>query len=365
MHLQKLFLVNFKNYNEATLDFSSRFNCFVGNNGEGKTNLLDAIHYLSFCKSFFNAIDSQNIMHDAPFFMIQGEFLKNDKTEHVYCGLKRNEKKQFKRNQKEYSRLAEHIGLFPLVMISPMDVELITEGSEVRRKFMDSVISQFDRDYLNKLINYNKALAQRNSLLKSFSESRKFDKDALEIWDMQLIPLGTEIYNKRNEFIKNFIPFFQKYYDFISGNKETVSFSYDSRLKDQSFEMLLKDAVAKDRSILYTSAGIHKDDLIFSIDNYPIKKFGSQGQQKSYLTALKLAQFEYLKNIKNSTPVLLLDDIFDKLDETRVGRLMEIVGSDNFGQVFITDTHKERIQKILNNLAVEFKIFDIKQGLIS
>ena len=364
MHLQKLFLINFKNYSGADINFCNKFNCFVGNNGEGKTNLLDAIHYLSFCKSFFNPVDSQNILNDAPFFVIQGEFSKEEKEENIYCGLKRNERKIFKRNQKEYDKLAEHIGLIPLVLVSPADEELITGGSESRRKFIDGVISQHDKHYLEQLIHYNKVLAQRNSLLKSFNENRYFDKDTLEIWDMQLIPSGEIINKKRDAFIKAFIPLFQKFHTHISGNNETVILEYESQLNQDSFNRQLEENLHKDRNVLYTTTGIHKDDLFFKINGFPAKKMGSQGQQKTYLLALKLAQFEYLKKIKNTVPLLLLDDIFDKLDESRVTGLMEIVSSDDFGQIFITDTNSNRVSEILLNLQVDFKTFIISNGAV-
>lgn len=365
MHLTKLSLVNFKNYSIANLELGSKFNCFVGNNGEGKTNLLDAIHYLAFCKSFFNPIDSQNILFEAPFFVIQGDFEKEGKLEQIYCGLKRSEKKKFKKNQKDYERLADHIGLIPLVMVSPTDGELITEGSDIRRKFIDGVISQFDKQYLDKLIYYNKAIAQRNSLLKAFSEERFFDSDSLETWDMQLVPLGNEIYQKRLSFTKEFGPYFQKFYNHISANQETVGLEYDSQLNSEiPFGSLLRDSLPKDRSALYTTCGIHKDDLSFTINGFPVKKMASQGQQKTYLLALKLAKFAFLKNKIGIQPLLLLDDIFDKLDESRVSRLMEIVGSDDFGQVFITDTHPERILNILSTLNVPHKSFLIDKGTI-
>ncbi|MDQ3190697.1 MAG: DNA replication/repair protein RecF [Bacteroidota bacterium] len=364
MHLHKLFLINFKNYSSAEINFCNKFNCFVGDNGEGKTNLLDAIHYLCFCKSFFNPIDSQNILNNAPFFVIQGEFTNQDKQENIYCGLKRNEKKKFKRNQKEYDKLADHIGLIPLVLISPSDGELITEGSEFRRKFIDSVIAQHNKGYLEKLINYNKILTQRNSLLKNFNEQRYFDKDSLEIWDMQLIPNGEYIHKKRNAFIKEFLPLFQKFYNHISGNNETVGLEYDSKLNENKFEDLLLESLPRDRNVLYTTAGIHKDDLVFKINEFPVKKMGSQGQQKTYLLALKLAQFEYLKNIKKALPILLLDDIFDKLDQKRVANLMEIVGSEDFGQIFITDTSIQRISEILTNLQLPYKAFLINKGAV-
>lgn len=346
MHLKHLSLINFKNYPEAELSFSPRFNCFTGNNGEGKTNLLDAIHYLSFCKSFFNSVDSRNISHNEPFFMIKGTFDLENNEEEIYCGLKRNQKKQFKRNKKEYSRLADHIGLFPLVMISPADSELISEGSEQRRKFIDSVISQYDKSYLEDLISYNKILSQRNALLKRFADSRSFDEASLEIWDIQLIDLAQTIHKKREEFIKSFIPIFQKYYELISGGKENVGLHYQSHLNEGDFVEVLKKALKKDLALQYSTVGIHKDDLEFLLNSHSIKMYGSQGQQKSYLIALRLAQFSYIQKIKNLTPILLLDDIYDKLDETRVSQLMEIVSGPEFGQVFITDTHSERIPKL-------------------
>ncbi len=362
MYLKKLSILNFKNYTEAELEFSPQVNCLTGNNGEGKTNILDAIHYLSFCKSFFNSIDSQNILHDSPFFLIQGTYNGEDKEEEIYCGLKRNQKKQFKRNKKEYQRLADHIGLFPLVMISPADSELITEGSESRRRFIDSVIAQFDRNYLEDLIAYNKVLSHRNALLKQFADSRKFDIESLEIWDIQLIEYGTKVHEKRSNFINKFIPIFQKYYELISGGKEQVGINYISHLNENTFSEVLIKALSRDRAIEYTTVGIHKDDLEFTINGYPLKKFASQGQQKSFLIALKLAQFEFIKNIKNSTPILLLDDIYDKLDDLRVKQLMNIVASDNFGQLFITDTHPTRLASIFTGSETDFKLYHIKEG---
>ncbi len=362
MHLKKLSILNFKNYPEAELEFSSHVNCFTGNNGEGKTNVLDAIHYLSFCKSFFNPIDSQNILHEAPFFLIQGLFDTGDKEEEVYCGQKRNQKKQFKRNKKEYQRLAEHIGLFPLVMISPADSELITEGSESRRKFIDSVIAQFDREYLENLIQYNKVLSQRNALLKQIADIGKFDKDSLEVWDVQLIDYGKKVFEKRKQFIDNFIPIFQKYYELISGGREQVGIQYVSHLNDAAFADVLAKALNRDKVMEYTTVGIHKDDLEFTINGHPLKKFASQGQQKSFLIALKLAQFDFIKNIKHVTPILLLDDIYDKLDDLRVKQLMELVSSDHFGQLFITDTHPQRIVELFKTTDANFKVFKIDNG---
>jgi DNA replication and repair protein RecF len=362
MYLKKLSILNFKNYTEAELEFSPQINCLTGNNGEGKTNILDAIHYLSFCKSFFNSIDSQNILHDSPFFLIQGTYNGEDKEEEIYCGIKRNQKKQFKRNKKEYQRLADHIGLFPLVMISPADSELITEGSESRRRFIDSVIAQFDRNYLEDLISYNKVLSHRNALLKQFADSRKFDIESLEIWDIQLIEYGSKVHEKRTNFINKFIPIFQKYYDLISGGREQVGINYISHLNENTFSEVLIKALNRDRAIEYTTVGVHKDDLEFTINEYPLKKFASQGQQKSFLIALKLAQFEFIKTIKNITPILLLDDIYDKLDDLRVKQLMDIVSSDNFGQLFITDTHQTRLASIFTDSETDFKLYHIKDG---
>lgn len=362
MFLKKLSILNFKNYPEAELEFSSHVNCFTGNNGEGKTNILDAIHYLSFCKSFFNPVDSQNILHEAPFFLIQGNYDADGQEEDIYCGLKKGQKKQFKRNKKEYTRLADHIGLFPLVMISPADSELVTEGSESRRRFMDSVIAQFDREYLEKLIQYNRVLSQRNMLLKQIANQHTFDKHALEIWDMQLIELGELIYTKRKNSVSSFISIFQKYYELISGGREQVDISYISHLNASSFSDALTKALQRDMAMEYTTVGIHKDDLEFKIDGYAMKKFASQGQQKSFLIALKLAQFDFIKQIKHITPILLLDDIYDKLDDQRVKHLMELVSSDHFGQLFITDTHPSRLAELFGTTQADFKSFRIHNG---
>lgn len=365
MFLKTLHLINFKNYAEANLDFSPKINCFVGNNGEGKTNLLDAIYYLAFCKSYFNPADSQLIKHDEAFMVLQGEFEKNDSQEKIYAGLKKGQKKQFKRNKKEYEKLSEHIGLIPLVMISPADSQLVSEGSEVRRKFIDLIISQYDRTYLNQLIQYNRALSQRNRLLKKFMEIRRFDEESLVIWDEQLIQYGEPIHEKRKTFIEEFSPLFQKHYDFISQKKEQVSLIYESQLHAQSFKELLLTQRDKDRRLTYSSGGVHKDDLNFTISDLPIKKFGSQGQQKTFLLSLKLAQAEYLKEVKEVAPVLLLDDIYDKLDEQRVSKLMSIVQEDWFGQVFISDTHQDRLADIFEKLNTDYKVFHIKEGEVS
>jgi DNA replication and repair protein RecF len=365
MFLEKLSLLNFKNYSGAELIFSDGVNAFVGDNGEGKTNLLDAIHYLSLCKSYFNPADSQNIKHDAEFFTVQGIYGVVDGFENIYCGLKRAGRKIFKRNGKEYERLAEHIGLLPVVMISPVDGMLITEGSEERRKFIDSIISQFDRLYLEDLINYNKVLSQRNALLKQFANSRMYDADSLEIWNEQLISLGEKIYEKRLAFVNECLPIFKKHYESISGGKENVSVVYESHLHKGNFRNVLNAALEKDRLLQFTTTGIHKDDLLLNIGEYPVKRFASQGQQKSFLIALKLAQFDFMKEIKKQKPILLLDDIFDKLDDQRVRHLMELVSHENFGQIFITDTHPERVKKIFEKINVPLRTFLVEGGSVT
>jgi len=361
MHLKELKFTNFKNYPEGEIHFSPKINCFIGDNGVGKTNILDAIYYLSFCKSYFNPIDSQNIRHNHDFFAIHGQYeQKNGSKEKVQCILKPNKKKQFKLNNKEYDRLADHIGFIPLVMISPYDRDLINNHSDVRRKYLDGVISQFNATYLSHLLQYNKTLQQRNALLKNFAENRYFEADLLEIWDGKLQELGTEIYQVRQAFIKDFRPIFQKYFNFISEGSEEVSVHYISQLENESLNNLLKQSIQKDRTVRYTTVGIHKDDLEFKISGYPIKKFGSQGQQKSFVIAIKLAQFEYMRQLKTQKPILLLDDIFDKLDDKRVEKIVKLVNEEEFGQVFITDTQQERIEHIFKNHSIDHKIFRIK-----
>jgi DNA replication and repair protein RecF len=363
MFLQKLILTNFKNYPDIELSLSDKINCFVGSNGVGKTNLLDAIHYLSFCKSYFNVIDTQNILHDQEFFSIQGVFVKNiEAPDVIICNQKRNHRKVVKLNKKEYDRLADHIGMFPLVMVSPHDSDLIYSGSDERRRFLDSFISQFDRMYLDNLINYNKALFQRNRLLKIFFENRTFEKDALDIWDSQLVTLGNKIHDTRLTFVEDFTPFFNRFYQIISGNKEQVALVYESQMNEASLVDLLVDSLKKDRMVQYTTCGIHKDDLIFNISGFPLRKFGSQGQQKSYTIAIKLAQFEYTKNIKGFKPILLFDDIFDKLDDQRVEHIVKLVTDNNFGQVFITDTQKERIVRTMKRINSPGKVFMIEDN---
>jgi len=364
LYLKNIDLIGFKNFAEATLSFSPRINCFVGNNGAGKTNLLDAIYYLSFCKSYFSVTDHDNIRRNDLLFVINGNYNKNDENENVFCGVKQDEKKQFKKNKKEYARLSDHIGLFPLVIVSPYDANLISDGSDERRKFINGVISQYDKTYLNDLINYNRILKQRNALLKEFSKNKSFDKETLDIYDNKLVQLGVPIHQKRKDFLEKLTPVFEVFYRKISGGIETVELNYQSQLNIDSFEKLLQQSLERDLFVQYTTCGIHKDDLIFKIDDYPVRSNGSQGQQKSFLLSLKLAQFDFIKAKNTCTPILLLDDIFDKLDETRVAHLMKLVGEQHFGQIFITDTDKDRISKVLSPIDSEYSIFTIKKGKI-
>lgn len=359
MHLEKLTLVNFKNFESQTFDFQNKINCFVGKNGVGKTNILDAIYYLSFAKSYFNPVAIQNIRHGEGFFMIEGDYNINDRIEKILCSLKKGQKKVLKRNGKGYEKFSDHIGQIPLVIISPSDRDLVVEGSDTRRKFIDGVISQQNKIYLHDLISYNKILSQRNALLKYFAANRTFDATSLEVYDDQMIGYGTRIYEKRKEFLKEFIPIFNRKYQIISNDKEQVNLFYKSQLHEMSFRELLENSLKKDKILQYTTTGIHRDDLNFEIGNYSIKKFGSQGQQKSYLIALKLAQFEFIKHQSHLTPILLLDDIFDKLDESRVAQIVDLVNHDNFGQIFITDTHSDRTEKVVQQSNQPYQIFNL------
>lgn len=361
MHLKNLQLINFKNYEEAEIELSLGINCFVGNNGAGKTNILDAVHYLSICKSYMNVIDRQNIRFDQPFFSIQGVWEKENTETNIHCAVKIGAKKVFRRNKKEYEKLADHIGQFPAVMISPYDRDLISEGSEVRRKWMDGIISQFDRKYLECIQRYGRVLEQRNALLKNMAEHRLFDRESIDVWNVQMIDLSHQIFEKRQAFLDEFIPVFQRHYLAIGLDREEVTLEYKSQLHEYSMEDLLTMYERKDAAKRYSNAGTHRDDLLFKIKGHPVKKFGSQGQQKSFIIALRLAQYEWLKQHLNTTPVLLLDDIFDKLDHSRVTKLMQLVSDHFFGQVLVTDTDLDRVQSIFaeNELASKlFRVFD-------
>lgn len=331
----------------------------MGNNGVGKTNVLDAIYHLSFGKSYFNPITSQNINHDADFFVIDGLYNRNDREEKVVVSAKRGQKKVIKRNAKLYDRFADHIGFLPLVIISPADRDLITEGSDTRRKFMDGVISQSDKEYLSDLLSYTKILSQRNALLKYFVANNTFNQDTIAVYNEQLEGFGQRIFEKRKEFLDRFAPIFQKRYQAISGGNEQVTLTYSSGLHDMPLKHLLTNALNKDRALQYTSVGTHKDDLSLEINGYPVKKFGSQGQQKSYLIALKLAQFDFIKQMSGVDPILLLDDIFDKLDEHRVAHIIELVHTEDFGQLFISDTHPERTETIVKKIGQSYELFKL------
>ncbi|MAW94571.1 MULTISPECIES: DNA replication/repair protein RecF [unclassified Leeuwenhoekiella] len=359
MILKALSLINYKNFESASFDLDAKINCFVGNNGVGKTNVLDAIYHLSFGKSYFNPITTQNINHDADFFVIDGVYEKNDREEKVIVSAKRGQKKVIKRNGKIYERFSDHIGFLPLVIISPADRDLIIEGSETRRKFIDGVISQSDKSYLDTLLKYNKTLSQRNALLKYFNSNHTFNPDTLEIYNAQMHELGTVLYQKRAAFLEAFTPIFKKRYQAISGGKEIVKLKYKSQLHDAPLSELFIENLKKDRALQYTSVGVHRDDLNFKIEGHPVKKFGSQGQQKSYLIALKLAQFDFIKAQSNTTPLLLLDDIFDKLDENRVTQIIDLVNDENFGQLFISDTHADRTEAIIKEIHQSYKLFKL------
>lgn len=362
MILKRISILNYKNLEQVELDFSSKMNCFIGQNGMGKTNLLDAVYYLSFCKSATNPIDSQNIMHEQDFFMLQGTYQTDgDDLEEVYCGLKRRQKKQFKRNKKEYTRLSDHIGLIPLVMVSPSDADLISGGSEERRRFMDVVISQYDKEYLDALIRYNKAMSQRNVLLKGEQEP---DGELMSVWEEMMAACGEIVYRKRHEFIDEFVPTFQSFYSYISQDKEQVDLAYESHAMHGNLLQQLMENRQRDRIMGYSLKGIHKDDLSMSLGSYPIKKEGSQGQNKTYLIALKLAQFDFLRRTGNTTPLLLLDDIFDKLDASRVEQIVKLVSGDQFGQIFITDTNRDHLDMILRKIEGKYKVFGVTDGAI-
>ena len=359
MYLKKISLFNYKNFSDASFEFDSKINCFVGRNGIGKTNVLDAIYHLSFGKSYFNPLAVQNIKHGEEFFVIDGEFDIKKRSEQIVCSLKKGQKKILKRNGKQYDKFSDHIGFIPLVIISPADTDLIVEGSETRRKFIDGVISQLDSKYLQELIQYHKIISQRNALLKYFAINHVFENDTLAIYNEQLDELGQRIFEKRTAFLVDFIPTFNKHHQAIAAVEESVQLVYESSLSEKRLLELLQDNISKDRALQYTSVGIHKDDLSFEIDHHPIKKFGSQGQQKTFLIALKLAQFEFIKKKCGHKPILLFDDIFDKLDETRVGKIVEMVNNDDFGQLFISDTHPERTEAIVKSTHQSYKIFNL------
>lgn len=358
MRLTSLSILNYKNIEAADLVFSDKVNCFIGDNGEGKTNLLDAVYFLSFSHSMFSNIDSLSIRHDSDFFMLQGQY---DEDIEIYASMKRGSKKQFKRNKKPYKKLAEHIGLIPLIIVSPDDVQLISGGSEERRRFLDIVISQYDNVYIDYLVRYNKALQQRNALLK-LAEEQTPDLTLLALWEEEMAQYGEEIYRRRSQFIERFIPTFNAIYRQISGEKEEVSLRYVSHCQRGPLLDVIQRDRNKDLAVGYSLHGIHKDDMEMLIGGYPMKREASQGQTKTYVISLKLAQFNFLSQ-GNTTPLLLLDDIFDKLDAQRVENIVNIVAGSDFGQIFITDTNRDHLDKILSAGNFDYKLFNVKQGV--
>lgn len=365
MILRKLSILNYKNIGEAQLELSPKMNCFIGRNGMGKTNVLDAVYYLSFCRSASNPIDSQVIRHDEPFCMIEGEYDEDI----ISVGMKRGQKKHFKRNKKEYKRLSEHIGLIPLVVVSPADTLLIEGGSEERRKLMDMVIAQYDRSYIDALSRYNNALQQRNTLLKQASaaevSSAAFDPLLIQLWEEQMAEAGEQLFEKRRAFVDELVPLFQQYYEHISGGQERVGLTYVSHCQRGPLLEVIQRDRHKDLAVGYSLHGVHRDDLEFTLDGHLMKREGSQGQNKTYVIALKLAQFDFLKRTgAQTTPLLLLDDIFDKLDAQRVEQIVRLVSSDNFGQIFITDTNRDHLDQILSTTTLDYKIFHVSQGEI-
>lgn len=362
MILKKLTILNYRNIAEAEIELSEKVNCFVGQNGEGKTNVLDAICFLSFAKSAICSIDSQNIRHGEDVMMIQGTYDLNGTEEEISVGMKQHQKKHVKRNKKEYKRLSEHIGLLPLVMVSPGDSTLILSGSDERRRFMDMVISQYDHEYLNALTVYNKALMQRNAMLKAEEEP---NPDMLAVYEELMAMHGETVFRKRSNFIEAFIPVFQQFHNTITGGSETVDIRYVSHGQRGDLLHQIQAGRNKDRIMGFSLHGIHKDELEMTLGGFPIKREGSQGQNKSYLIALKLAQFNFLQRTgSQTTPIVLLDDIFDKLDATRVENIIHLMLQPAFGQIFITDTNRQHLDKILERTHGNYKIFQVHAGNI-
>ena len=363
MILKKISILNFKNIREASLELSPKMNCLIGHNGVGKTNFLDALFYLSFCKSSLNPVDSQIMTHDSDFFMVEGLYEdESGKQTDVYCGMKRGTKKHFKRDKKEYKRLSQHIGLIPLIMASPGDSSIISGGSEERRRFMDIVISQYDSVYIDALSAYNKALLQRNARLKMENEP---DAALLDIWEEEMARDGEVVYAKRRAFVEEFVPVFQKIYAVISGGKERVSLTYVSHCQRGPLLDVIRRDRFKDRAVGYSLHGVHRDELEMMLDGYMMKREGSQGQNKTYVLSLKLAQFDFLcRTASKTTPLLLLDDIFDKLDAQRVEQIVKLVSGDGFGQIFVTDTNRDHLDRILHNGCFDYKLFYVDDGNI-
>ena len=360
MILQSLNILNYRNIREASLEFAPKLNCFVGLNGQGKTNVLDAIYLLSFAKSAFTSQDSLNITHGEEMALVQGNYGEFT----ISCGLRKGVKKQFRKDKKDYPRLLDHIGLIPLVMICPSDQQLIDEGSDERRRFMDVVVGQLDRKYLDCLTKYNALLKQRNALLKQYADAGTVPDDLLEVLEWQMVEPAEYIFKKRTEFFAEFEPYFQEVYKVISGSAETPTLRYISQLQDRNLREAYVKTRQRDLILGWTSQGPHKDDLEMKLGEWPLKQVGSQGQQRTFVLAMKLAQCLYLADSTGETPILLLDDIFDRLDGERVERIVNMVQSEQFGQIFITDTDRQHLTDIIQP-GPDAKIFHVENGQIA
>lgn len=357
--------MNFKNYSALSLEFPSKVNFLLGLNGSGKTNLLDAIHYLSATKSFSNASDTYNILHGNDFFSIKGIFRIKGKRHEILCQVQQGRKKVFQEDSVDYTRLSEHIGKYPIVLISPMDVDLVRESSEARRKFFDQMISQVDHAYLESLLTYHHVLKQRNSFLQMVAERGGMDMDMIASYDQQLIHTGLHIYERRKSFTNEFLPFFTDAYSFLVEAREEISLTYTSEVTDMEYATGLKNTLKRDLALQRTTFGVHRDDYVFGFAHGDLKRLGSQGQQKSFLVSIKLAQVEVLRMHDGFGPVLLLDDIFDKLDDYRIARLLSVVTRDDYGQVFITDAGPERTMVLKKELGLDGQVFRVSKGCIS
>nr|WP_288660161.1 DNA replication and repair protein RecF [uncultured Alistipes sp.] len=361
MHLKKIALLNFKNMAQEELTLCPGINCLVGDNGAGKTNVVDAVYYLSMCKSSLQMTDAQSIRHGADFFLVEGQYATDaGKNEGVVCSFSRKGGKVLKRNGKEYDRLSDHVGLIPAVIVSPADSALISDAADERRRYLNAFISQLDRPYLNSVMRYNAVLAERNRLLKM-----RPDETMLQIYDMQLCEHGKAIHARRQEFAERLQPVAAEYYRILSGDREQVELHYKSELNDRPFEEVLLAARQKDLVNEFTTAGIHRDDLVLRIGGYPLRKYGSQGQQKSFLIALKLAQYTIVAEAKGERPILLLDDLFDKLDAGRVEQLIRLVSDDAFGQILITDCNPTRLKTILDKAGGDYALFTVADGSVT
>lgn len=360
MYLTKLSLINFKNLAQEELSFEKGINCFVGDNGTCKTNIVDAVYYLSMCKSSLAMSDIQCTRHGEPFFVLDGEYHHDEgRKEQITCTYQRGAQKVLKRNGKAYERLADHIGLIPVVVVSPADSSLISDSADERRRYLNAFISQLDRGYMEAAMRYNSTLAMRNSYLKTGS-----DEAMLAIYDQQLCAPANTIYNARKAIIEEMIPLVREYYKALSDDHEQVELSYHSELNKASLEELLLASRERDRVLSFTSCGVHRDDMSFTIGGYMLRKYGSQGQQKSFLVALKLAQYAIIARRCGEKPILLLDDLFDRLDESRVERLISLVSGEDFGQIIITDCNEERMRSILDRTNCNYKLFNVTYGTI-